>query len=720
MNRFTHLKYDLPAGLVVFLVALPLCLGVALASGAPLISGILSGIIGGIIVGVLSESHTSVSGPAAGLAAIVLSGIQHLNNYNYFLVAVIIAGVIQLLIGFLKGGSIASYIPLNVIKGLLSAIGLILILKQIPHAVGYDKDNKEDFSFFQQDGENTFSELLNVFNQYSLGAILISICSILILIYWEKSRFKKYLPIPTSLLVVLLGVAFNLFFEKFLSVLQIKKEHLVQLPQINDISNLVLFPSFDGIFVKEVWIIGFTIAIVASIETLLNLEAVEKLDPHKRVASPNRELYAQGIGNIVAGLIGGIPITSVIVRSSVNINAGAQSKASAITHGLLLVISVILLAPFLNLIPLASLAAILIMTGYKLVKLSIFKDLYQKGMNQFVPFIVTILAIVFTDLLIGILIGLGVSIFYLLKSNFKNPFVLQKETLHTDETYILTLPNQVSFLNKSNIKDTLWKLPEGAKIVIDAENADFIDLDVLELISDFNSTYSKEHGIKMNLIGFDAFPPLKDQIEFINIIDKNAQQKISPDEVLSILEKGNHRFMNGVTNEKYLKHQAKATVIGQNPIAIVLSCIDSRTTTEHIFDLGLGDIFSVRIAGNVLNEDILGSMEFAVHEIGVKLVLVLGHTKCSAVAGACNHVQLDNLTHLLEKINPAIEAEKSFTENRNGSNYQFVNAVAKEHVLLTLEKIREESKIIREAESKGIIKLCAAMYELESGKVHFL
>jgi carbonic anhydrase len=240
------------------------------------------------------------------------------------------------------------------------------------------------------------------------------------------------------------------------------------------------------------------------------------------------------------------------------------------------------------------------------------------------------------------------------------------------------------------------------------------------LISDFNSTYSKEHGIKMNLIGFDAFPPLKDQIEFINIIDKNAQQKISPDEVLSILEKGNHRFMNGVTNEKYLKHQAKATVIGQNPIAIVLSCIDSRTTTEHIFDLGLGDIFSVRIAGNVLNEDILGSMEFAVHEIGVKLVLVLGHTKCSAVAGACNHVQLDNLTHLLEKINPAIEVEKSFTENRNGSNYQFVNAVAKEHVLLTLEKIREESKIIREAESKGIIKLCAAMYELESGKVHFL
>ncbi len=720
MKNFTHLKYDFPAGLVVFLVALPLCLGVALASGAPLISGVISGIIGGIVVGFLSESHTSVSGPAAGLAAIVLSGILELNNFNFFLVAVFIAGIVQIMIGIFKGGSLASYIPLNVIKGLLSAIGFILILKQIPHAVGYDKDNEEDFSFYQQDGENTFSELLNVFQQYSAGAILISIVSILLLIYWDKTPLSKFRLLPPSLFIVFLGMGSNFLFNEFLPALAIKTEHLVQLPKINQFSEVFTAPDFNGLYKQQVWLIGLTIAIVASIETLLNLEAVEKLDPHKRVASPNKELYAQGIGNILAGLIGGIPITSVIVRSSVNINAGAQSKASSIIHGLFLVASILLLAPLLNLIPLASLAAILIMTGYKLVKLSIFTDLYKKGMNQFVPFIITILAIVFTDLLIGILIGLGISIFYLLKSNFKNPYVLQKETLHTDETYILTLPNQVSFLNKSSIKETLWKLPAGSKIVIDAENADFIDLDVLELISDFNTTFAKEHGIKMNLIGFDQFPPLKDQLEFINIIDKTAQQKLSPDDVLSILEKGNERFMTGVTNEKYLKHQAKATVTGQNPIAIVLSCIDSRTTTEHIFDLGLGDIFSVRIAGNVLNEDILGSMEFAVHEIGVKLVLVLGHTKCGAIAGACNHVQLDNLTHLLEKIKPAIDAEKTILENRTGHNYQFVNAVSKEHVLLTIEKIRQQSNIVRIAESKGIIKLTGAMYELETGKVHFL
>jgi carbonic anhydrase len=446
-----------------------------------------------------------------------------------------------------------------------------------------------------------------------------------------------------------------------------------------------------------------TIAIVASIETLLNLEAVEKLDPHKRQASPNRELIAQGIGNTLSGLVGGIPLTSVIVRSSVNINSGAETKLSAILHGIFLLVSVLILSPIINLIPLSSLAAILILTGYKLANVALFKNMYRKGSSQFVPFLVTILAIVFTDLLIGVIIGLFVSIFYILKSNFKNPFVLQNEVLHFNETLRLELPNQVSFLNKASIKDTLWSVPKGSKVIIDASNTDYIDHDVIEDIEEFKSTISIERDIKLNIIGLKDQYQLKDHIQFVNVLDK----------------KGNARFLTGDLTEKYLKHQVNATSFGQNPFAIVLSCIDSRTTTEHIFDLGLGDIFSVRIAGNILNEDILGSMEFGVYKIGVKLVVVLGHTKCGAIAGACSNVKLGNLTGLLEKINPAIDSEITIETDRDGSNPVFVDKVAELNVHKTMDRIRNESSLIAEYEKEGKIKIVGGMYSVETGGVTF-
>jgi len=484
-NLLLNIKQDFPASLVVFLVALPLCLGVALASGAPLLSGLISGIIGGVVVGFLSQSHTSVSGPAAGLAAVVLSSIMQLGSFETFLLAVVIAGVLQVVMGIAKAGFIANYIPSNVIKGLLAAIGLILILKQIPHAFGIDKDVENDFTFFQQDGENTFSELLSIVNYFSWGSVVITILSMLVLIYWDKISIKSIKIIPVSLFVVILGVVCNAFFIYYFPSFAIETAHLVNIPKFDGVQSLLTFPNFSGIANYQVWVVAFTIAIVASLETLLNLEAVENIDPHKRQASPNRELFAQGVGNILSGLIGGIPITSVIVRSSVNINAGAASKVSTILHGLFLLISLILLSPIINLIPLASLASILILTGYKLTKVSLFRDMYKKGLNQFIPFVVTILAIVFTDLLMGVLIGLAVSIFYLLKSNFKNPFVLQKETLHIDEIVRMELPNQVSFLNKASIKDTLWSIPNDSKIIIDATNTDFIDSDILEIITDF-------------------------------------------------------------------------------------------------------------------------------------------------------------------------------------------------------------------------------------------
>jgi len=715
----SKLKQDFPASIVVFLVALPLCLGVALASGAPLLSGIIAGVIGGLVVGFLSQSHTSVSGPAAGLAAVVLGSITQLGNFQTFLLAVVLAGILQLAAGIAKGGFIANYIPSNVIKGLLAAIGIILILKQIPHAVGFDRDVEDDFSFFQKDGTNTFSELLNILNYFSWGAIIISVISILVMIYWDKSPMKKVKFFPSSLFVVILGVVLNWLFQKSFPTLAISAEHLVQIPKFEGLNSLITLPNFGSIGDYHVWFIAFTIAVIASLETLLNLEAVENIDPHKRQASPNRELVAQGIGNILSGLVGGIPITSVIVRSSVNINAGAETKLSTILHGVFLLISILLLSPIFNLIPLASLACILLLTGYKLAKLSLFKEMYNKGLNQFIPFMATILAIVFTDLLIGVLIGLAISIFYILKSNFKNPFVLQKETLYNDETMRLELPNQVSFLNKASIKDTLWSVPKNSKVIIDATYSDFIDNDVLEVIEDFRSTVSVENDIKLNIIGLKKHYELVDHIQFVNVLDKATQQKMSPDEIVEILKKGNDRFVSGNWTEKYFKHQVNATSFGQNPFAIILSCIDSRTTTEHIFDLGLGEIFSVRIAGNILNEDILGSMEFGIHEIGVKLVVVLGHTKCGAIIGACNHVKLGHLTTLLDKVKPAIENEKTILENRNGSNNLFVDKVSEQNVFLTIERIRQESTMIAELERAGKIKIIGGLYDVETGKVDF-
>lgn len=721
MNKITSsLSKDFAASIVVFLVALPLCLGIALASGAPLLSGVLAGIIGGMVVGIISQSHTSVSGPAAGLAAVVLASITKLGSFETFLLAVVLAGAIQLIAGIFKGGFIANYIPSNVIKGLLASIGILLILKQIPHAVGFDKDQEGDFAFFQPDGENTFSEFLNVLNYFSWGAVVIAILSIFILIFWDKTPLKRIQFFPASLFVVILGVLLNYIFQAYFPSLTIEEKHLVSIPKFNGIDSIITTPSFAAIANIKVWTVAFTIAIVASLETLLNLEAVENLDPLKRQASPNRELIAQGVGNMLSGLVGGIPITSVIVRSSVNINAGAKTKMSAILHGIFLLISLVLLAPLLNKIPLASLAAILLLTGYKLAKISLFKDMYRKGINQFVPFVATILAIVFTDLLIGVFIGLAVSILFLLRSNFKNPFSIQKEKLLVDEIVRIELPNQVSFLNKASIKETLWAIPKESRVIIDASNANYIDNDVLEIIDDFKNTTSKDKNIKLNILGLKDKYQLDDHIQFVNVLDKEGQQKLQPMEVLEILKRGNERFITGNKTEKYLNHQVNATSFGQNPFAVILSCIDSRTTTEHVFDLGLGDIFSVRIAGNILNEDILGSMEFATKVVGVKLVVVLGHTKCGALVGACNHVKMGNLTTLLDKITPAIEREKTITENRDGSNIIFVNKVAVENVLHTIDRIKKESQIINDLESEGKIKIVGAMYDVETGKVDFM
>lgn len=483
-NPLGNLKYDLPASIVVFLVALPLCLGIALASGAPMLSGIIAGVVGGIVIGSLSGSNLSVCGPAAGLTTIVISALTQLNSFEAFLCAVILAGVFQLILGIVQAGTIGHFFPASVIKGMLSAIGLILILKQIPHALGYDKDFEGDEEFFQADGENTFSEIINALNYITPGAVIISVLSILILIFWDKPAIKnhKFLQyVPGPLLVVVFGVVTNWLYQINFPGLVISPEHLVALPLVGDFWGQMNFPDFSHFTNPKVYTIALTLGLVASLETLLSIEAADKLDQFKRITPLNRELRAQGIGNMVSGFLGGLPITAVIVRTSANINAGARTKLSTIVHGGLLLSTVMLIPNILNLIPFSSLAAILILTGYKLTKPSLYRDAFRKGWDQFIPYVVTIVAILLTNLLIGIFIGIIVGLIYVLKTNFIEAITVVK---HGDN-YLLRLNKDVTFLNKAMLRKTFERFPDGANLVIDGGNAQFIDRDIVETLEDF-------------------------------------------------------------------------------------------------------------------------------------------------------------------------------------------------------------------------------------------
>ncbi|MSP33867.1 MAG: SulP family inorganic anion transporter [Rickettsiales bacterium] len=481
---------DISASIVVFLVALPLCLGIALGSQTPLFSGIIAGIVGGIVIGFLSKSSLSVSGPAAGLIAIVVLGIQKLGSFESFLLATFIAGILQIFLGYLRFGALKDFIPNAVIKGMLAAIGIILIIKQIPHFIGYGMRHEVDEGLLEiSQQEKTLSNLLNITEHISPLAISIGIVGILILLLWETKFFKQYKAFkftPAPLIVVIASAGINQFFIFNNSELALQQQHMVSLPPLNsftDLHSILIFPDFRYILNHNVWIIAITIALVASVETLLCIEATDKIDPLKRRTDGNQELSAQGFGNSISALFGGLPITSVIVRSSANVNAGAQSKASAIFHGIWLMLSVIFIHNLLTKIPYAALAAILIITGYKLAKPSIFKELYKLGIDQLIPCIITILAILLTNLLLGICIGILVSFVFILYSNFKSSLmIVNNEKNH----YLLRMRKDVSFLNKARLKNMLENLPLSSHVLIDTSRADFIDKDVIEVINDFS------------------------------------------------------------------------------------------------------------------------------------------------------------------------------------------------------------------------------------------
>ncbi len=538
MKNFTtkYLKSDIQSGLVVFLVALPLCLGIALASGAPLFSGVISGIIGGLVVGVLSNSQLSVSGPAAGLTAIVLAAIATLGSFEAFLLAGLLAGVIQLVLGFLKAGIVSNYLPSNVIEGMLAGIGIIIILSQIPHAVGFDEMHEGDYFFVNPAGEHQiFSTLANAVNFIHPGAVIVVLASLAILIAFTKVPFlKKIKAVPGALVAVLAGIGINEMFKFTESSLAISEDHLVSLPVPESLGAFwgqFSFPDFTQIGNVEVWIVALTIAAVASIETLLCIEAADKLDPLKRYTNTNTELKAQGVGNMISCMIGGIPMTSVIVRTSTNVDSGGKTKIAAISHAVFLLLAVVALPIFMNKIPLASLAAILLVIGYKLASPAKFVHMWRNSKKfQFIPFVVTIVAIVMTDLLIGVGIGLAVSVYFILRGNLKLAYFFKKDRHNEGETIYMELAQEVSFLNKAAIKQTLSHLPDNSKVIVDASNTIYIDHDVLQMIKDFVDQGYKDKNIFIELIGFRKEYRVDNSASHVTSVISDNGNLVSPHE----------------------------------------------------------------------------------------------------------------------------------------------------------------------------------------------
>jgi len=505
-NLFAGLRSDVPSGLVVFLVALPLCLGIALASGAPPLAGIIAGIVGGVVVGSLSRSHISVSGPAAGLTAIVLTAITAFGSFEVFVLSVFLAGIFQLILGFVKAGSISNYFPGNVIEGMLAGIGVIIILNQVEHAVGYDKDYEGDESLFHLNGGNPFSEVPDVLGRFEMGAVVIALISLAILIAWDKiPALKRLKLVPGALVAVVAGIVINRIFINTGSSLALGTTHLVALPvpqSLSELKSIIIMPDFSAIGNVQVWITALTITVVASIETLLCIEASDRMDVQKRYTDTNVELRAQGIGNMLSALIGGLPMTSVVVRSSANANSGAKSKLSTIIHGVLLLVCVLAIPAILNMIPLATLAAVLLLVGYKLASPEKLRHFWHKGKYQFIPFAATFAAVVAFGLLWGVGIGMAISIAFILRGNLKRAYNFRKEQYVEGDIIHIDLAQEVSFLNKAAIKSTLNDIPENSKAVIDAADTVYIAHDVLDLIKEFRDIKALENNIDVVLIGF--------------------------------------------------------------------------------------------------------------------------------------------------------------------------------------------------------------------------
>ncbi|MAT71288.1 MAG: sulfate transporter [Planctomycetaceae bacterium] len=724
---------DLVAGSVVFFVALPLCLGIALASGAPLVAGILAGIVGGVLVGLISKSHASVSGPAAGLAAIVGASIGSL-GFETFLMAVVVGGALQIALGVAKAGAIVRYVPSSVINGLLVAIGLLLVLKQLPHLIGYEATSQTDLARQLMGGGGILSPG-NMAHRAHAGAASIGIASTLLLLAWDRSRLLKSSRLPAPLAVVALGIVLGLVFRDWGGNWRLHAASLVDVPLHRDLSTFfksLHHPDFSQILNPAVYITGLTIAVVASLETLLNLEAVEKLDPRKRTSPPSRELIAQGLGNVVVGLVGGLPITSVVVRGTVNIQAGAQTRLSAIAHGLFLLVAVALAPAWLNHIPLSCLAAILVVTGLKLASPSLAKRMYRAGWPQFVSFAGTVAAILLTDLLLGLLAGLAISLSFVAHGALRRPVRTSLEKHVGCDVVRAQLANQVCFLNRTALTRAFVSVPAGGHLLIDAGQSDYIDPDVADLIREFALEKAPTRGVSVSLRGFRGEHDLEDRVRFVDHASQELQAAAVPEDILEMLMEGNRRFRAGQRVDRDLGRQVALTAAAQHPLAVVISCIDSRTPAELVFDLGIGDVFSVRIAGNIVTREVLGSVEYACAVAGAKLVLVMGHTRCGAVAAAVQHArdssvgtQMHGCRHLepiAAVIRDAIRTPSSGLRSSSSvvADDAACDAVARENTLLMASRLTAQSDALRQLSESGRLAVHGAMYDVATGAVEVL
>lgn len=719
-SMFSHPGKDIPSGIVVFLVALPLCLGIALACGAPLISGLIAGIIGGLVIGSISQSEVSVSGPAASLTAVVLVAIEELGSFEIFLLALVIGGVLQFILGSLRAGLIADYMPTSIIKGLLAAIGLILIFSQIPYALGVELDKSQFLDYSQNYLAGVGQRVINIVESMAPGAIILSVISLSILVFWDKTFLRKIKLIPPFLVVVILGVILNQLFKFVMPSLYLDGIHLVSIPEIDGLTSLFTFPDFSAIGNFQVWTYGLTIALIASIASLLAIEAADNLDPHKRRSPPNRELVAQGIGNTLSGLLGGIPITSVIVRSSVNIAAGAETKLSTIVHGALLVVSVLLLSPVINLIPLASLAVLLLVVGYKLASVTLFKSMYRKGWDQFIPFIITTLGILVTDVLIGVLIGAASSLFFLLRGNFYNPFYIESTKSLKGKTFRLELSNEVSFLNKPAIKSTLWNLPKNSKVIIDATFTTYVEPDVLEILDDFQNTFARENNIDVTITGLrEKYDPKSK----INLVKGPAEIKTNlsgPQEILDYLKDGNKRYVDGNLVSRRLRNKELMDFIKDAPLAAVINCIDMREPLNMLLNTDIGDLIPLRAAGNLVGDHLIHSTEVACRHQGAKLVLLMGNSGNSFIREALEHYRKGNDSYLIPLIAPALSSGKFSPEVLKSRDLkEVVDEITLWNLLESQNRILKQNQYIREQVDKGKLGICLAFFDRKTGEIEF-
>lgn len=750
---------DTTSGIIVFLVALPLCLGIAQASDVPLIAGLISGIVGGIVIGMLSGSHTSVSGPAAGLTAVVAAQLTALGkNYEAFLLAVVLAGAIQIVFGLLKAGALSAFFPSSVIKGLLAAIGVILIFKQFPVLFGYTKDMgiefghveaMEDFakhpdavvdrshpigdifvSFYK-----AMQDLIHFEGGVQWGAFVIGIFSLLFLFGWDKVKKLKQSLVPAPLLVVVISAWLGYLFSKWGGNWTLTPQHLVDVPSLQnwtEISAAIRMPDFSQLSNRAVYVSAITIAVVASLETLLNLDATDKMDKKQRISPPNRELFAQGAGNLVAGMIGGIPVTSVIIRSTVNVNSGAQTKLSTILHGFLLLGCVLLIPQLLQMIPMSCLAALLLLTGFKLASPTLFKQMWKEGPYQFLPFIITLTAIVMTDLLVGICIGLILSLVFILYSNLRVPIKRIHEKHIDGEILHIELPNQVSFLNKAALEASLREAPRGSRVLLDARRTDYIDPDVLSLINDFQRQTAPAFDLQFQVVGLkDRYKLLVKQDENVDYSVQEARDILTPDQVIQILEEGNKRFAEDHPLDRDLRHSF-TNGEQSKPFVAFVTGIDSRTPVEFIFDLGLGEAYVIRTPGKVLGPLVIGGIEFAAFVGGVKAVVVMGHAESSllelAVVNSAGPVSelaqagCTNLEGVLKNITQTIDSQEavSFSNMNSQDRQAYLKQLARRNVQRSVKQLQEQSPALKGLIQAGKLLVIGAVFDVHTNRVEFL